>query len=215
MVSRGTDTRTRILDAAADLFAMHGYVGTTTRAIADAAAVNEVTLFRRFDSKLGVLRALGERMAARQAGRAAAAAPDTEDVRDTLLRLAHMEIAGAIEDGGLAIRLAFDAKSVPEVAELLGENVPANLDGLAEYMAEHQASGELRDDIDPHVLAEAFFGLTSSYVMYRMVMGVGEMPVDVTSDTGIEQLVDVFWSGATGRRSGEGREGVVRKGVPV
>ena len=53
------ETRSRILAAAAELFGERGYVGTTTSAIADAAGVNEVTLFRHFESKLGIVRALG------------------------------------------------------------------------------------------------------------------------------------------------------------
>jgi len=195
-MSAARDTADKILDAAADLFATHGYAATTTRAVAERAGVNEVTLFRRFDNKLGILRALGERMRQRQAGHAAAAAPDAESVRETLLRLARMEIEGTIEGGALAIRLAFDARSVPEIAELLGEGIPDNLSGLAEYMAERQQSGELRDDIDPKVMAEAFFGLTSSYVMYRIVMGVAPMPDDVQTDKGIAQMFDLFWSGA-------------------
>ncbi len=194
-----SDTEARILEAAAELFAMHGYSATSTRAIAEAAGVNEVTLFRRFGNKQGILRALGEYMADQQAGNAVAAAPDSESVRETLLRLARMEIRSAVESGGLAIRLAFDARSVSEVGELIGEAIPSNLGGLAEYMAEHQAAGELRSDIDSRVMAEAFFGLTSSYVMYRMVMGVGELPADIATDTGIEQLFDVFWSGAAAK----------------
>ncbi len=198
-MSAATDTAERILDAASELFATHGYAATTTRAIAERAGVNEVTIFRRFESKLGVLRALGERLARLQAGRAVASAPDSANVRDTLLALARMEIRGTIEGGALAMRLAFDATSVPEVRELIGEGVPANLEGLAEYLAEHQATGDLRADIDPRVMAEAFFGLTSSYVMYRMVMGAADLPVDVETDEGIEQLFDVFWSGASQR----------------
>jgi len=194
------DTAERILDAAAELFAIHGYAGTTTRAIAEAAGVNEVTLFRRFENKLGILRALGLRIQQQQAGFAAAAAPDSESVHDTLLRLARMEIEGTMAGGALAIRLAFDARSVPEVAELLGEGIPSNAAGLAEYLAEHQATGELRDDIDANVMAEAFFGLTSSYVMYRIVMGVAPMPADVSTDDGIAQLFDLFWSGAAPKK---------------
>ena len=194
------DTSERILAAAAELFATHGYASTTTRAIAETAGVNEVTIFRRFESKAGVLHALAERLAVRQAGRAAAAAPTGASVRDTLLELARMEIASAVENGGLAMRLAFDARSVPEVGELLGQGIPENLEGLAEYLAEHQATGELRDDIDPRVMAEAFFGLTSSYVMYRMVMGIAEVPADIEADSGVEQLFDVFWSGVAARK---------------
>lgn len=194
------DTAEKILDAASALFAARGYAGTTTRAIAEQAGVNEVTIFRHFENKPGVLKALGERMGRRQAGRAAAAAPPTDDVRETLLGFARMEIAGALEDGGLAMRLAYDAQSVPEVAALLGEGAPTNLAGLAEYLAERQATGELRDDIDPRVMAEAFFGLTSSYVMYRQVMGATDVPADVETDEGVRQLFDLFWSGAARKK---------------
>lgn len=45
------DTRTTIIQAAASVFAQHGFRGSTTRRIADAAAVNEVTIFRYFGSK--------------------------------------------------------------------------------------------------------------------------------------------------------------------
>jgi len=48
------DTETKILTAAAELFSERGYAGTTTRAIAGRAGVNEVTLFRRFENKAGV-----------------------------------------------------------------------------------------------------------------------------------------------------------------
>jgi len=44
-------TREHILAAAARLYAEHGFRGTTTRAIAECAGVNEVTLFRIFGSK--------------------------------------------------------------------------------------------------------------------------------------------------------------------
>lgn len=45
------DNRDRILDAAARVYAELGYRGATTRRIAEAAGVNEVTLFRTFGSK--------------------------------------------------------------------------------------------------------------------------------------------------------------------
>lgn len=45
------ETRTRMLEAALDLFSAHGYAGVGTKAIAQAAGLNEVTLFRSFGSK--------------------------------------------------------------------------------------------------------------------------------------------------------------------
>ena len=45
------DNRERILEAAAHVYAQHGFRGATTRLIAIEAGVNEVTLFRLFGSK--------------------------------------------------------------------------------------------------------------------------------------------------------------------
>jgi AcrR family transcriptional regulator len=48
--------RNEILAAAAGVFAQHGFRGSTTRRIADAAGVNEITLFRYFGSKESLIR---------------------------------------------------------------------------------------------------------------------------------------------------------------
>jgi AcrR family transcriptional regulator len=48
--------RDEILAAAAGVFAQHGFRGSTTRRIADAAGVNEITIFRQFGSKEALLR---------------------------------------------------------------------------------------------------------------------------------------------------------------
>ncbi len=49
--------RDQILDAAARVYAEHGFRGATTRLIAEAADVNEVTLFRTFGSKAALIEA--------------------------------------------------------------------------------------------------------------------------------------------------------------
>ena len=49
------DHRHRILNAAARVYALHGWRGATTRRIADEAGVNEVTIFRQFGSKDALL----------------------------------------------------------------------------------------------------------------------------------------------------------------
>src|SRR3569833_2338792 len=44
-------TEARIIEAAVQLFAQHGFKGTSTRDIAHLASVNEATLFRHFGRK--------------------------------------------------------------------------------------------------------------------------------------------------------------------
>ncbi len=51
-------TRQRLITTAKELFGRQGITQTTTRQIADAAGVNEVTLFRHFGTKQGLLLAV-------------------------------------------------------------------------------------------------------------------------------------------------------------
>jgi AcrR family transcriptional regulator len=51
------DIRDRILRAAALIYAEAGFRGTTTRRVAQAAEVNEITLFRHFGTKEGLVKA--------------------------------------------------------------------------------------------------------------------------------------------------------------
>ncbi|QLY26136.1 TetR/AcrR family transcriptional regulator [Bdellovibrio sp. KM01] len=50
----------RLLQAAEDIFAKHGFNGATTRMIADKAKVNESLIGRYFDGKMGLLLAVCE-----------------------------------------------------------------------------------------------------------------------------------------------------------
>jgi AcrR family transcriptional regulator len=53
-------TKARILDAAKELFIRQGFKGTSTRQIARAAAVSEMTVFRQFPSKERIFREVVE-----------------------------------------------------------------------------------------------------------------------------------------------------------
>ncbi len=55
IVTRPMATRESLLDVTAKLYSELGWLGTTTRRIAEAAGVNEVTLFRQFGSKESLL----------------------------------------------------------------------------------------------------------------------------------------------------------------
>ena len=57
-MSRSADSATLILEACLDLVARSGVNATTTRAVAEAAGVNEVTVFRLFKDKANLLRAM-------------------------------------------------------------------------------------------------------------------------------------------------------------
>ena len=193
------ETGTQILEAAATLFAERGFKSTTTRAIADAAGVNEVTIFRRFGSKKGVLEALARSWAESMAGYAVGHLPDPADTRATLEALARLEVAQARHYGAAAMRLALDAKAVPEVAKVMEGGPADNFSGLVEYLRERQDAGDLRRDVAAEVMTEMFFATTSSMIMGRQLMGDGSAPYDMPLDETVAQVIEVLWSGIAAR----------------
>lgn len=60
MSRNSSSTRVRLIKAALELFSSQGVTETTTKAIAELAQVNEVTLFRQFGNKQGLLLAVIE-----------------------------------------------------------------------------------------------------------------------------------------------------------
>lgn len=65
MRDRGSDgpdqtTREQVLTVASNLFAIHGYYGTTTREIAQGVGIRQPSLFHHFDSKAAIMEALLE-----------------------------------------------------------------------------------------------------------------------------------------------------------
>ncbi len=195
-----TDTETRILAAAATLIAERGYTATTTSAIAEAAGVNEVTLFRRFGSKAGILRAMAVVAAASRADFPPPDALVSGDLRATLRNLAVLEIHDAVASGGLVLRLTLEARAVPEVQAALNDFAMANLARMAEFLRVHQARGDLRRDIDAQLLAEAYFGLTSTLVMQRMTLLDPVLPHGDEVMTLADEIMDVLWSGVSPER---------------
>ena len=55
------ETKELLLDAALEIFSENGFNGATTKAIAEKAGVNEVTLFRHFGNKEALFNAVIER----------------------------------------------------------------------------------------------------------------------------------------------------------
>lgn len=93
------------------------------------------------------------------------------------------------------MRLAFDATSEPEVMEVMGAGPNSNLEGLADYLAARQVAGDLRPDLDPRVMAEAFFALTSTFVMSRLLLGERFADYGLDSDEIARQMFEIYLAG--------------------
>jgi AcrR family transcriptional regulator len=146
--------RERLLDAAAVVFARDGLAGSTTREIAYAAGVNEVTLFRLFQTKQNLLTAVLERLFATSGQVPAAPAVETdlrEIVRDYVTRY----------DGGIHKNLALRRVLIGEIQHFQEHELKV-IRAIFEPARQHligrlrgaQAAGLARKEIDPAIIAD-------------------------------------------------------------
>src|ERR1700722_4113588 len=112
----------RILDAAIAVVIARGYGGATTREIASQAAGNEVTLFRRFESKARLVQAAIHRDLA-QTTRALQA--PTGDLEADLLAVLERYCATYSVHGALPLVIILEVTRNPELADLIKEPAAA------------------------------------------------------------------------------------------
>lgn len=106
----------QILEAALALIAEQGYAGATTREIAAAAGVNEVTLFRRFGSKKGLLMAAVEREVQHLS---VAGIEYTGDLEADLVRVVRFYHELMAQRGRMLVMLLSEAPRQPELLEIM------------------------------------------------------------------------------------------------
>ncbi len=147
------DTHARIIEAALKEFTQNGYKGASTRAIAERAGVNEVTLFRHFGSKLDLLR-----IAVRHAVR-------TMEIPETVDRYLAMSFRAGftafvtehllqITQHSDILMLGFaESHSHPEIAEPLMQVSWQIRKRLMQYFAALQEQGRMRG-ADTQIVAQ-------------------------------------------------------------
>ena len=155
------DRREQILDVATDLFAQQGYGGTTTRLIAERAAVNEALIFRHFTSKEELYWAVIERKIIASAPRERMQQDleaGGEDL-DVLSRVALQVLERRSKDHTLSRLLLFSALEKHELSERFFRYYVADyFEALASFVRKGIDAGRFRP-MDPLLAARSFLGM--------------------------------------------------------
>jgi len=195
-----SDTRQRLLAAAARVFARDGLTGATTRAIASEAGVNEVTLFRHFQSKERLIAAVvGENFGPHATAGQTEIPRFSDDFSADLLALAHCYEKQL-------------AENLPLVRTLIGEShhhdhhshertvfkgifLPLKEAALHRIEAA-QAAGALRRDLRADILSDLFFATIFTGVLRR---GSSHIPLAYSAREYLKSAVVLFLDGAASR----------------
>ena len=186
------DTGHRILQAAALVFAEQGYTRATTRALAAAAGVNEVTLFRHFGSKKNLFAAVlqqygGPALSAELEGLLSG------DYRQDLLAVGKLLMQVLWERRDAMRLMLCEAAHFPEVQSVMVENPRQLRLAMARYFQQQIERGRVRA-FDPEALAQAFIGMFFSYTIGRGILEDEIAPALSIEDL-VVQFVDLFIDG--------------------
>ncbi|MGZ4334391.1 MAG: TetR/AcrR family transcriptional regulator [Gaiellaceae bacterium] len=158
-------TRTRVLDVAAELFRERGYERTSISAVAASAGVADETIYAHFKNKRTLLGELVQRavrgddarpVPEQDAPRRLAAVSDQR----AQLRAFAVDVAHRLERAApLVAVVASAARGEPELAELLERLHAVRLQNLQVLVEALRANGSLR--LPPNAAAEAVWALAS------------------------------------------------------
>ncbi len=169
--SRGTTaTRYRLLKAAIEVFSTEGYVGATTREIANLADVSEVTLFRHFQSKEQLLRAVAQHITALLTEALTHQVEWTHDLYRDLLYYAQLYDEMLEENQALFRMFIGEAQRHPaEAVEVVQQSFLPLREKLIAYLHTYIQKGNVRPDVDLPLAVDQFTGILLSGMIRRHV----------------------------------------------
>lgn len=188
-VTRKGSTSERLIHAALEMFSRRG-MAATTREIAEEAGVNEVTLFRLFESKDRLLTAV-----VREVVREESEALDLVDFEDFDIRRDIAAVAEVYYDTHhkhqAFLRTILAQRMHPQLTEEIMREVIQPLRAkFIRYLAEGQRRGVIRASVELTPAVDAFTGMIFAAVLRRAVFSPG-----YSRESYLSTCIDLFLNG--------------------
>jgi AcrR family transcriptional regulator len=162
------NTRDEILNAAAGVFAQHGFRGSTTRRIADAAGVNEITIFRQFGSKEALIREAMQHLT--QSTNLATLPQTPVDPERELTEWSESFIQHLRLRNSIIRKTMSEIEERPEMSECASYVPRQASNDLCEYLTALKQQGTIRADFEPKTAAAMLMGAIFADAMGRDMM---------------------------------------------
>jgi AcrR family transcriptional regulator len=187
-----SETRQRIIEAAVEIGSKVGYARATTKAIAEIAGINEITLFRHFGSKANLFSAAIEQYG----GPALAPAIEAQlsgDYPQDLMLFGNIFFEILLERQEMMRLLLCESAHIPEVRNVLARNPRELRKMLARYLQSQMEKGIIKEQ-HPEAMAQAFLGMFFAYAISLNIFNEALKPAISNSEL-VSQFVDIFVTG--------------------
>lgn len=187
------DTKEKIIEAGIDLVNEQGYKGATTKKIAERAGVNEVTLFRQFGNKRGIVEAAIDKYARLDE---LAEILEEKIVCDVYkdLEMYVREYQRILDSKREIIMISFkEAGKFPELDALVSRIPLANKEKLINYFHMMIDKGKLKE-INTEAIVTNFIYINVGYFMLqsRLTNDYSKISVEAFIRTSVTPFIDSF-----------------------
>ena len=167
-----------IYRAAIQIVMERGYSGATTKQIADAAGISEVTLFRKYGNKAQLIKqaiaSVTEQIDLRTA------TTYTGDVAADLLRVAQTYQASAAEFGQFIYTVLLEIPRHPDLADLL-DGPLALIGRVGQLLARYQVEGVLVKEHPLQAVAALWGPLMVTNIIRSAAPEIAPPPIDLVA----------------------------------
>lgn len=183
-------TKQDILEAALQVFSQQGYQAARLQDIAKAAGVTRGAVYHHFEGKADLYRTLLDEASAEGSGVLDAAIAEGGNLREIMARVLTYSLAYMEENRRLRQVFELSLNKIgndPELEEIRSQRVEQSdqlIQATASIMAQGILRGELRDDLDPTMVARAFIayqtGVAMLWLNNRQAFSLEETAADFT-----------------------------------
>ena len=196
-----SETSERLLKATLKLISEKGYLGATTREIAQEAGVTELTLFRHFGSKERLFEELLKSHTFLPKLRELLPELDSLSGEEALHLIATRFLVSLKERKSMVKIMYSEVTSYPEkIKEVYNKFIDDMRCTLADFFKGLQQSGFLRKDVSPETAARIFLWILISYFRSEEIMRPSGMRKTMMEQQ-VKDIIDIFMQG-TVRKNG-------------
>lgn len=193
------ERRQQILSVAMQLFSQHGFRGTTTREIAQAAGVSEAIVFRHFATKHELYAAMIDGKACGNETleplEKIAEFVQAKDDYGVFYNLAVGALGHHDEDPDFMRLLLFAALEGHELAEMFFERFVFHIyEFLGSYIEERQRDGVFRE-MNPRIVVRSFMGMLIHHSLNNNLWDKDKRLLNISAEEAAREFTEILLRG--------------------
>jgi len=202
----GEERREQILRVAMSVFSNHGFRGTTTKAIANAAGVSEAMVFRHFATKEDLYAAILDHKACAGGGsfdpaQMAAEAIEQKDDWRVFESLALGALNYHDDDPEFQRLLLHSALEKHKLAQMFFDGFVLKVyQFLGGYIRERQRDGAFID-IDPALVIRSFIGMVMHHSLNNNLWDPNRRLLNISNEAAAQHFTGILLNGITAKRN--------------